>query len=130
MHVTRARDDRVLALAEEVVRFATDIFQNDAPVGELRVAVPGEGTNDLPIVIVGVEEVGYLWFGSTHGSLLSPCRGGAVPRRVTGALPVDEGRHAVDDDPVVANRLLDQPPFPGRVVPDPSCAVLSTVSGS
>ena len=53
-----------------------------------------------------------------------------LARRLLGALAVDEGRHAVDDDAVVARGLLDQPPFAGGVVEQPLLGKASTVSGS
>ena len=57
VHVARARNDRVLALTEEVVGLAVDLPEHDTALGELRVAVPGEGVADLPVVVVGVEEL-------------------------------------------------------------------------
>ena len=66
--VARSGDDRMGPLPEEVAGLAVDLPQNDTAVGELRVAVAGEGVAGLPVVIVGVEERPDLGFGGAAWS--------------------------------------------------------------
>src|SRR5580704_6852097 len=78
--VAGTRDDRVGPFPEEVVGLAVDLLQDDTPIGERGVAVSGEGVGDLPIVVVGVEDLLDLGFGGRHGSLFNRCRGAAACR--------------------------------------------------